>query len=137
MSSEHNILFSKLSILVVEDNAFTSIIICKTLKSLGITEVETAKNGKEALEKIDKSKSPDVILLDLRMPVMGGVELLSHLSNKNHAGNVILMSGAEEDTISSVAGLIDSNGTVNVLGFLKKPPSTDKLAALLENSFQD
>lgn len=137
MNSEHNILFSKLSILVVEDNAFTSIIICKTLKSLGITEIETAKNGKEALEKIDRSKSPDVILLDLRMPVMGGVELLSQLSNKNHVGNVILMSGAEEDTISSVAGLIDSNGTVNVLGFLKKPPSTDKLAALLENSFQD
>lgn len=137
MNSEHNTLFSKLSILVVEDNAFTSIIICKTLKSLGITKIETAKNGKEALEKIDRSKSPDVILLDLRMPVMGGVELLSQLSNKNHAGNVILMSGAEEDAISSVAELMDSDGAVNVLGFLKKPPSKASLTALLENSFQD
>ena len=121
--------FKGLCILVVEDNAFTSIVISKLLNSLGISQIETVTDGRQALDKVG-GLQPDVILLDLRMPVMGGVELLSRLSDQNYSGNVILMSGVDEDTLSSVE-LIARNDNISVLGSLQKPPNAEDLTRLL------
>lgn len=121
--------FKGLCILVVEDNAFTSIVISKLLNSLGISQIETVTDGRQALDKVG-GLQPDVILLDLRMPVMGGVELLSRLADQNYIGNVILMSGVEEDTLSSVE-LIARNDNISVLGSLQKPPNAEDLTRLL------
>ena len=114
---------------MVEDNAFTSIVISKLLNSLGISQIETVTDGRQALDKVG-GLQPDVILLDLRMPVMGGVELLSRLADQNYIGNVILMSGVEEDTLSSVE-LIARNDNISVLGSLQKPPNAEDLTRLL------
>tara|TARA_B110000503_G_scaffold130331_1_gene203597 strand:+ start:3525 stop:3863 length:339 start_codon:yes stop_codon:yes gene_type:complete len=61
-------------------------------------EIETAKNGKEALAIIENpdSKLPDLILLDLKMPVFDGYEFLEYLNSiefthKDHL-NVILLT---------------------------------------------
>ena len=121
--------FKGLCILVVEDNVFTSIVISKLLNSLGISQIETVTDGRQALDKVG-GLQPDVILLDLRMPVMGGVELLSRLSDQNYSGNVILMSGVDEDTLSSVE-LIARNDNISVLGSLQKPPNAEDLTRLL------
>lgn len=61
-------------ILVVEDDHDLNNAYCIILKNEG-HEVETAYDGKEALAKL-KHFSPDLILLDLLMPVMGGLEFL-------------------------------------------------------------
>jgi len=60
-------------ILVVEDNEDTREILLYRLKSMGNCEVLLASNGKEALEIATKSK-PDLIIMDLKMPVMDGWE---------------------------------------------------------------
>ena len=120
---------SELSVLVVEDNAFTSIVICKMLNSLGILQVETVADGREALNKI-RDLQPDVVLLDLRMPVMGGVELISRLADQKFIGNIVLMSGVEDDTLSSVEQL-GRESDISILGSLKKPPNAAALSKLL------
>ena len=74
--------------------------------------------------------APDVILLDLRMPVMGGVEVLSRLADQKFGGEVILMSGVDEDTLHSVEKLTEGSLT-QVLGSLSKPPIASELAELL------
>ncbi|MEK7783644.1 MAG: response regulator [Candidatus Binatota bacterium] len=60
-------------ILVVEDNEDTREILLYRLKSMGDYEVLLASNGREALEMATKTK-PDLIIMDLKMPVMDGWE---------------------------------------------------------------
>lgn len=60
-------------ILVVEDNEDTREILLYRLQSMGDYEVLLACNGKEALEIVSQSK-PDLVIMDLKMPVMDGWE---------------------------------------------------------------
>ena len=131
MSNNRSRQIKALSFLVVEDNAFTSIVVCETLKSLGAAVIETASTGREALDVIVTSEtSPDVLLVDLRMPEMGGVELIKRLAEQRYEGHVVLTSGVNERTLASVeevARTVD----VNVLGCLSKPITAVALAELL------
>ncbi len=129
MNSDANNKFSDLNVMVVEDNAFTSIVIRKMLKSLSISQIETVSDGRQALDKV-ATFLPDVLLLDLRMPVMGGVELLSLLADQKFVGNVILMSGVEEDTLFSVEQIARENN-ISILGSLQKPANAKDLEKLL------
>ncbi|MBI2987048.1 MAG: response regulator [Deltaproteobacteria bacterium] len=61
------------TILVVEDNDDTREILLYRLKNMGDYDVQLAANGKEALEFATK-KRPDLIIMDLKMPVLDGWE---------------------------------------------------------------
>lgn len=63
--------FNDISVLLVEDNAINQKLIQLTLKPL-VRYIDTAANGKEALDKFGKSKY-DIILMDIQMPVMSGL----------------------------------------------------------------
>lgn len=72
---------AKPKILVVDDSA----LIRQTLKDFLVEkdyEVITANDGKEALDKV-KSENPDLMLLDITMPVMGGLEVIERLKSLN------------------------------------------------------
>lgn len=60
-------------VLVADDNEINLYIVCDYLEDMGIT-VETVMNGKEAYEKIISDNSFDLVLMDVRMPVMDGYE---------------------------------------------------------------
>ncbi len=62
---------------IIEDDAAVSQLYRFKFEAEGF-EVETAENGKLGLELIEKSH-PDIVLLDIIMPVMNGDEMLSHL----------------------------------------------------------
>lgn len=122
---------SSLSFLVIDDNELTRIVITKTLGALGATGVATAANGAEALAHIESAKSPpDVLLVDLRMPGMSGLELLTRLSERGYGGAVILISGTDEETLAAARDLAKDRN-VNVLGTLAKPVDAQSLAGLL------
>ena len=53
---------------------------------------ETARNGKEALDFIESGLKVDIILLDIQMPYMNGVELLSKLNEKNIKNTTLIVS---------------------------------------------
>ena len=123
-----------LRFLVVEDNAFAAIVIRKTLNSLGIGNIDTATDGHQALELIDNPKThPNVILLDIRMPGMGGVELLARLEDRQYQGQVILTSGVAEETLTSVEQLARDKG-IHLLGILPKPLNAQALSKLLADA---
>jgi len=63
----------RLSVLVVDDNQINRILVNKVLQKWG-TIVDFAENGKEAVEKILANKEYDVVLMDVHMPIMGGLE---------------------------------------------------------------
>jgi len=74
---------AKIKVLVVDDSAFMRSMITKMLESDSEIEVVgTARNGQEAIERVEALK-PDVVTLDIEMPVMNGIEALRHIMNNN------------------------------------------------------
>jgi len=133
MTTESEESIESLRLLVVEDNAFTAMTVRKTLESLGVEQVLFAGNGQEALDLLEPTDvSPDVILMDLRMPGMGGLELLSRLKDRGYSGHIIVTSGVDAETMDSVQE-IALRGNINVLGFLPKPMTAAALKGLLES----
>ena len=62
---------------------------------LGITDIDTASNGLEGLEKIELY-APDIIVTDIKMPKMNGIEMISQLNQLNKDYNIIILSGHAE-----------------------------------------
>ena len=77
-------------ILVVDDEENIRLVLRTLLKKHGY-EVEVAEEGEGALRALD-AFDPDVILTDVRMPRMGGLDLLAALKAKQHTATVIVMS---------------------------------------------
>ena len=77
-------------VLVVDDEENLRVVLRTLLRRHGY-EVETAASGDEALAMVD-SFGPDVVLTDVRMPKMGGLDLLATLKAKGNEATVIVMS---------------------------------------------
>src|SRR3954468_19746824 len=77
-------------VLVVDDEENLRLVLRTLLKRQGY-EVETAESGEQALAMVD-TFGPDVILTDVRMPKMGGLDLLATLKAKGNEATVIVMS---------------------------------------------
>jgi two-component system nitrogen regulation response regulator NtrX len=89
--------------------------------------VETALHGKAALEMLDRVL-PDVMLVDLQMPVMGGLELLEALAGREGAPPVIVLTahGSIDTALQATrAGAVD---------FLEKPPHAEKVLLAARNA---
>jgi two-component system chemotaxis response regulator CheB len=85
-----------IKVLVIDDSAFSRRIISKILKNIpGVEVVDTATDGQDALKKVMRSK-PDLITLDLEMPVMDGFTFLRWLMNTIPTP-VIVVSAQEAD----------------------------------------
>jgi two-component system cell cycle response regulator DivK len=94
-------------ILVVEDNEDTREILLYRLKNMGDFEVLLASNGKEALDIAAKSR-PDLIIMDLKMPVMNGWEATEVLRQTDWAKELPIialtaqaMEGDEEKALKA------------------------------------
>jgi two-component system response regulator AtoC len=85
-----SIFFTVRRVLVVDDEENLRLVLKTLLKRHGY-EVETASTGEEALGLVD-SFGPDVVLTDVRMPKMGGLDLLATLKAKGNDATVIVMS---------------------------------------------
>lgn len=84
-------------ILIIDDDALMVRMYQTKLKSDGY-EVATAADGKEGMEKI-KKETPDLVLLDIMMPVMNGLELLKKLKADKETKNlpIVLLSNVGEE----------------------------------------
>ena len=89
----------RLRILIVEDNAATRLAMSRLMREAG-AEVVTARDGEEGLGYLLTQRF-DVLLTDLRMPVMDGFELLAHcqkLPDSHRPSRVIAISGEYESS---------------------------------------
>ncbi len=84
----------KKKVLVVDDEESLRILYQKELEKEGY-KVLTASNGKEALLRLEEGE-PDIVVLDIMMPVMGGMETLAPILGKNRKIPVILHTSYPE-----------------------------------------
>jgi CheY-like chemotaxis protein len=116
----------KKKILIVEDEEGLRLLYEEELRAEGY-EVLTARNGKEAIQKLEEGK-PNIIILDIVMPVMDGMEALSRIVGKERKIPIILNTsypGYRQDFMSWAADAYVTKSSD--LGELKK-----KIRELLE-----
>jgi len=83
-------------VIVVDDSSFMRSILTRMLeKDKDIKVVETAANGEEAIDKIERVK-PDVVTLDIEMPVMNGIEALTRIMATNPVPVIVLSALTRE-----------------------------------------
>jgi len=105
----------KKKVLVVDDETSISDLITKALTMMGDYYVERASNGQEAFEKY-KSFLPDIVVMDLEMPVMDGYESSSRIKSFDPAARILVLTG---NPGHSKASKIIKEGIA--LTLLKKP----------------
>jgi DNA-binding NtrC family response regulator len=81
-------------ILIIDDDSDIQLVLSDIIKSEGY-EVITAYNGEKALEKI-REHSPDLVLLDIKLPGMDGMKVLEEIKKTNKSLIVIMLTGYGE-----------------------------------------
>ena len=125
---------SAVKILVLDDESFMLKLLNRILSNLGYGSITLCDSGRAALEKIanaDADTVPNVILLDLNMPEMDGIEFVRHLVERHYVGSLILISGEDERMLQTAEKLVQAH-KIPILGHLHKPVKPDALSALLE-----
>ena len=117
-------------ILVIDDDRFTLKLLNRMLSNLGFPAA-TCDSGRAALAWLDDpGNHPDLILLDLNMPGMDGVEFARHLVERRYSGSLILVSGEDERVLRAASNLVEAH-RITLLGSLRKPIAPEGLAELL------
>jgi two-component system chemotaxis response regulator CheY len=116
-----------MTILVVDDS-LTMLMSLKNALSANGFKVETAANGQLALDKLKSGLKPNLILADVNMPVMGGLEMI---------GKVRALAGFRfvpilTLTTESQAAKRDEGRRLGATGWLVKPVNGDELVAVIK-----
>jgi putative two-component system response regulator len=118
------------SLLVVEDDAAMLVAFRDILESEGYS-VNTAANGQDALNVLERIQ-PDLILSDISMPFMGGIELLDAVRDRPNGGAIpfifITARGTREDIFAAKAKGVDD--------YITKPVTRQELLAAVEARLQ-
>src|SRR5690606_6849406 len=113
--------FSTLRTMVVDDQPAQRALVREMLAAMGVRTVYEADDGRAALEQMTGMTRPvDVIVSDLDMPGMDGVEFIRHLGSRHLASSLVLASGMDPVLIGSVEAMARVQG-LQVLGTLQKP----------------
>jgi two-component system OmpR family response regulator len=114
----------KLAVLLVDDKEEFVLALSERLKLHGM-EVDLATKGEDALAMLQE-KRPDVVVLDVMMPGMGGLEILRRIKKAHPDVQVILLTG-HGSTKDGIEGM-----RLGALDYLMKPANTEELIAKME-----
>jgi CheY-like chemotaxis protein len=113
--------YSKYTVLIVDDIP-VNIILLKTMLARTNVKILTAVNGQEALDLV-RSLKPHVVLLDIQMPVMNGLEVLKEIKSDPKLKEIAVIM------VSAYTSAEDIEQSMNLgaSGFIKKPVIMDIL----------
>lgn len=110
-SSEEQIALKQKSILVAEDNAINRKVIAKMLQQLNIN-YSLACNGKEALQATETTQF-DLILMDVCMPVMDGLEAATELKKRDSSIPIVFITATPCERVQQTIREIGVNGLMH------------------------
>ncbi len=123
----------ELSILVVEDDDFQRKMAIKMLRTLEVSSITDVSDGKLALEMIrgENNVPVDIVICDLNMPEMDGLEFVRHMGHGHHDISIIIISALGNRLLASAVRMAKMYG-VKLLGAVEKPIMLGQLKELLE-----
>jgi len=118
-----------LHVLVLDDDPLLLDVMREMLAVCGVSNIALETQACSALQRLDQSM-PDVVICDLMMPEMDGIEFLQAAAAQGYQGKVILMS-ALEDGVREAAGELARALGLQVVGSFRKPLEQNQLRAAL------
>jgi CheY-like chemotaxis protein len=119
------------TVLIVDDDAFSHSLLSAMLNKLGVTDIHTAANGRVGLRTLAGLPCPpDILICDVFMPDMDGIEFLNALSQLKFPGGIVLVSG-EDITMMQIAQQVAGESGLKMLGAFTKPVPLADLADAL------
>jgi DNA-binding response OmpR family regulator len=117
-------------ILVVDDEPTVTKTVSAHLRKGGFSNVRQETDSRRVLEAI-REFQPDMVLLDIFMPHLSGLELLEQIGASSEFDNVIVM-------MLSSAGATEENKSLELgaMGFLPKPVTAEELIRLISTTFR-
>jgi len=119
---------SKGKILVIDDEDIVRLSCSRTLVPEGY-ELKMAKNGTEGLKMLEED-SFDLVLTDLKMPNMDGIEVLANIKENWPATDVVIVTGYQ--TVETAVKAIK----LGAFDYIEKPFTPDSLIATVSNVFK-
>jgi CheY-like chemotaxis protein len=118
------------TVLVVDDEALIAMALEAALEDEGY-RVVTAANGKQGLERLAEAPCPDIVLLDMMMPVMNGPAMLKAMAADPSLRGipVIVMSSLPEETIRA--------RSIGIVAILRKPYTADEVLGAIARVVRD
>lgn len=129
-----------INLLLVEDDTLDVMDARRTLDRMGILyKMRVAKNGEEALEhlnqiKADGADKPDIILLDLNMPKMNGIELLTNIRQREELKDtkVFIITTSEEKEDKEMTQKLGVSGYIVKPLKFNNPSSIDSFNLMID-----
>ena len=116
-----------IKLLLVDDEKPYVDTMIKRLSKRGL-EMTAAYNGNEALDKLDQEGTVDVVILDIKMPKMDGMEALRHIKSRHPLVEVIMLTG-HATVETGIEGM-----KMGAFDYLMKPCDTNELVAKVEEA---
>ena len=113
------------TIMVVDDSTFASKQINDIVEDNGYEVIGYAKDGEEAIEP-SKELKPDIVILDIKMPGLNGLETAETLKKQDPAVKILMLSSLCD------AGTMEEVKSIGVKHLIPKPLEADVLLASLE-----
>jgi two-component system, chemotaxis family, chemotaxis protein CheY len=114
------------TVLIVDDADFMRMMLRDIVEDMGLEVIAEADSGESAIEQVRKNK-PDLVLLDITMPVMDGLAALNHIMESNPNTNVVMITalGQKDQVLACIkAGARD---------FIIKPFDPERVTATLDH----
>lgn len=120
-----------MSALVVDDEELMRDFLCMAVEKSGVGRVMSASSGADALDLVEQEPGViDIIICDLQMPEMDGIEVVRHLANDGYGGGIVLVSGEDKRVLKTAENMAEVRG-LNVIGSLAKPVPVHNIISLM------
>lgn len=122
------------TVLVIDDDPIVHAITDQYFRERGVEHIFQAMNGAEAICRLDElGDGIDLILCDLNMPQVDGMQFLRHLMEVRFTGPVIIISGENDAIVRTARKLADSH-RLNIAGTIGKPLRPSMLTPLIASA---
>jgi CheY-like chemotaxis protein len=121
-----------LRVLLLDDDAFMLELLAGMVATLGPHQVHGETDARRCLALLD-TLAPDLLICDLSMPDMDGIEFLRHAAERQFRGGVLLLSGVDSSVLRAAERLAVAHGLV-ILGACPKPLTAAQLDGMLQRA---
>lgn len=121
---------NKCKILIVDDSPMIHVLMKRALENDEFTICGFGKNGKDGVEKY-KELSPDIVTMDITMPVMDGLEASKEIMSINPKAKIVMLSAMGDEEI------IETAKEIGINYILKKPFNKEELLHVVKKILEN